>query len=419
MLKALSLQFRLPNLKRFRTVSIYFGAYFIIAILSFGGISVLTHKLSPYDYGIINLYSSAIPLLTPFISAGIIFPVTVEYYKKTKDEYNQFFTNAQAITLISLVFFSFIFIVFHQPLSKFLRVPSQWIIVLPLTVWFLMHTEIALSMYRMKNRPWGFAIFSVGKNLVEILLAIGLVIGLHWSWEGRLLPAVISPILFGAFAIYLLFRWQLIIKEINWKEVRRIAWVCSPFIFERLTVFVLANSDRYFIDKFDLKSTEQVGLYGVGAQVTTIISFVILSVNSAYQPYIFQNLATGNKRHVKKGTLLYILATGVAVAGLFLISPFFFRFFIGKSFGDAQVFVYYMSGGYFMWGVYNAFLAYLLFHGKNRLILYFSLIGMAVSVLLNFYLVPQYGAYGAAITGILTYTVMAAICMIFSWKYFK
>jgi O-antigen/teichoic acid export membrane protein len=72
-----------------------------------------------------------------------------------------------------------------------------------------------------------------------------------------------------------------------------------------------------------------------------------------------------------------------------------------------------------MWGIYNAFLPYLLFHGKNRLILCLSLAGMIVSIVVNFFMVPGYGAYGAALTSIVTYTFMALLSIIYSWKYFK
>jgi O-antigen/teichoic acid export membrane protein len=403
----------------FKQVYIYFLAYFVNAGLSFVTLSLLTHHLTTYDYGIINLYSSFITLLTPFITGGVLYPLSIEYYKKPAEEYRRFFTNAQVIPLISLAFLTIVYLIFQQPISHFLRVTPVWVIVLPLTVWWVMNNEITMLMCRLRNKPWGFAFLSVGKNLTEILLTIGLVIGLHWAWQGRLLAAAATPAVLGILSIILLIRWQFIGKKIEWKQVRHIAWISVPFIFERLSIFVLGTSDKYFIDKFDLKGTDQVGLYSVAAQIASIISLVVLSMISAYQPYVFQNLAAGNKQKVKKGTWLFILAIAAVVAVLFLAMPVLFHFFIGEKFKGAQVFTYYLVGGYFMWGVYYAFISYLLFHGKNRLILYLSLAGMIVSILFNFYMVPKYGAYGAAITSMITYTLMAISCILFSWKYFK
>ena len=406
-------------MKVVRHVYVYFFSYFTNAALSFLTISLLTHKLEPRDYGIINLYSSFITLLMPFISGGILYPLSIEYYKKDETQYRKFFTNAHVITLISLLFFTAACLVFRQPLSTFLRVTPAWITVLPLAVWWVMSNEVAMMMYRMRNKPWGFAFFSISKNLTEIGLVILLVIGLHWTWEGRLLPAVATPVLFGAVSIYLFYHWRFIAKKIEWKQVQRIAWVSVPFIFERLTIFILANSDKYFIDKYDLKGTDQVGLYSVGAQIATIVSLVLLSMNGAYQPYIFQNLAGKGIEKARKATWMYIGGAGLLVGVLFLTIPLIFHLFIGEQFKGARVFAYYLCGGYFMWGIYNAFLAYLLYHGKNRLILYLSLAAMLVSILLNFFLVPRYGAYGAAITSIVTYTILAVLSIVYSRRYFK
>jgi O-antigen/teichoic acid export membrane protein len=400
-------------------VYIYFIAYFLNAGLSFLGISLLTHYLSTSDYGIINLYSAFIILLMPFISGGVLYPLSIEYYKKTEAEYRQYFTDAQVIPLITLSVLTVLCIFLRQPISNFLRVTPVWVIVLPLTVWWIMNNEITMMMCRIRNRPWGFVVFSLGKNVTEILLTIGLVIGLHWAWEGRLLAAILSPVALGLFSIYLFYSWRFIARKIDWKQVQRIAWVSVPFIFERLTIFVLANSDKYFIDKFDSKSTDQVGLYSVGAQIATIIGLIVLSLNSAYQPYIFQNLAKGNIGKAKKGTWMYIGGAGLLVGLVFLAIPFIFRFFIGDQFEGASIFAYYLCGGYFMWGVYNAFLAYLLFHGQNRLILYLSLAGMLTSILLNFIMVPRYGAYGAAVTSILAYTFLALLSIIYSRRYLR
>jgi O-antigen/teichoic acid export membrane protein len=402
-------------------VYIYFLSYFFNAGLSFLTISLLTHYLpnQANDYGIINLYGSFLTLVMPFVSCGVIYPLSVQYYKKDSEAYRQYFTDAQVLTGVSVAFFTLLFLVLRNPLSNFLHVTPIWIIIIPVTVWWIMNNEIMMMMCRMKNLPWKFALFSTGKNLVEILLTIGLVLGLGWAWEGRLLSAALAPVLIGFFSIYLLSRWNFFTNRISWKQIGAISWVSLPFIFERLTVFVLGNSDKYFIDKFDLKGTEQVGLYSVGAQIASIIFLVILSMNSAYQPYLFQSIASGNKGRVKRATGLYILAATVIVGALFIGIPLLFKWFINDRFSGAQVFAYYLSGGYFMWAVYNAFLGYLLFHAKNRLILYISFFGMLFSVLCNFYMVPHYGALGAAITSILTYTFLAVTCMGFAWKYFK
>ncbi len=401
-----------------KQVYIYFLSYFINAALSFAIVSLLTHYLTTYDYGIINLYSSFLILLMPFISGGILYPLSVEYFKRPRESYGAYFSNAQAIPLISLALFTVLCIAFQQPLSQFLRVSAVWIWIMPVTAWWIMLNETAMMITRNKNRPFHFAFFSIGKNLAEIALTAGLVIGLHWAWQGRLLSAALAPVLVGVISIYLFYRWQLVAKKVDWLTTRRIFLLCLPFVFERLAVFVLGYSDKYFIDRYDLNGTKEVGLYGLGSQLATIIYVVVISMSSAYQPHLFKKLAEGFKGKIHKTTIWYIAACLVTVAGMYIAIPLLFRFFIGSRFQDAKPYAYILCSGYFMWGIYNAFQAYLIYLEKSRQILLISVLGMISSLSLNIFMVPRYGAQGAAVASVITYSVMAIVCFLLVRKYF-
>jgi len=357
-------------------------------------------------------------LLMPFISGGIIYPLSVEYFKRPKETYGTYFNSAQAIPLISLALFTALCIALQHPLSQFLKVSPIWVWIMPVTAWWIMINETAMMITRNKNRPFQFAFFSVGKNLAEIALTIGLVIGLHWAWQGRLLSAALAPAIVGIISIYLFYRWLLVVKKIDWSNTRRIFLLSFPFVFERLAVFVMGYSDKYFIDRYDLNGTKEVGLYGLGSQLATIIFLVVISMNSAYQPYLFKKLAEGFKGKIHKTTVWYIAACAVTVAGMFMAIPLLFRFFIGNDFQDAKPYAYILCSGYFMWGIYNAFQAYLIYLEKNRQILLISLLGMTASLSLNIFLVPRYGAQGAAFASVITYSAMAIACYLLVRKYF-
>ena len=401
-----------------KQVYVYFGSYFINAVLSFGIVSLLTHFLTTYDYGIINLYSSFIILLMPFITGGILYPLSVEYFKRPRETYREYFTNAQTIPLISLAFFTALCFVFQQPLSRFLKVSAVWIWIMPITAWWIMINESAMMITRNKNRPYHFAFFSVGKNIAEIALTAGLVIGLHWAWQGRLLSAALAPVMIGAISIYLFYRWKLVATKVDWTTVRRIFLLSFPFVFERLAIFVFGYSDRYFIDNYDPNSTREVGLYGLGAQIGQILFLVVISMNSAYQPFLFKKLSEGLKKKIHKTTFWYIAACAVSVAVLYLAIPILFHFFIGKSYQGAKEYAYILLAGYFMWGIYNGFQAYLIYLEKSKQIFYISILGMLASLGLNRLMVPRFGAHGAAISSVITYSIMSIVCFLMVRKFY-
>jgi O-antigen/teichoic acid export membrane protein len=404
--------------KLHKQVLIYFSVTFINAVLSFVITSLLTHQIQPGDYGRIYLYSSFLNFLTPFITVGILYPLSVEYFKRSHDSYSYYFSNAQVIPLLSLTFFTVVCVALQNPLSHLLKVTNAWIWIMPFTVWWIMINDTSMMITRSNNKPFQFAFFSVGKNVAEILLTILFVLSLHWAWQGRLLSAAAAPAVLGMLSLYLFYRWKLIEKKIDWKLVQKIFLLSFPFIFERLSVFIMNSSDRFFIDKYDPNKTGEVGLYGLGSQIAQIIFLVVISMNSAYQPYLFKKLSEGLKHKFHKTTLWFIGACAVTVAGIFIGIPFLFRFFIAPEYAGAKKYAYMLCGGYFMWGLYNAFQAYLIYLQKNRQIMMIAILGMTVSLSLNFFMVPRYGAQGAAVSSVITYSIMAVACFLLVRKFY-
>ncbi len=405
-------------MKLHKQLIIYFGVTAINAILSFAITSLLTHQIKPEDYGRIYLYSSFLNFLTPFITMGILYPLSVEYFKCSHDSYSFYFTNAQVIPLISLAFFTVLCLVLQHPLSGLLHVPVYWIWVMPVTVWWVMINETSTMITRNNNKPYQFAFFSIGKTVTELLGTLLFVLLLQISWQGRLLSAAAAPMLLGILSLFLFTRWKLIERKIDRQLVKKIFILSFPFIFERLSVFIMNSSGQYFIDNMVTHGTAEVGLYSLGNTIAQILFLVVLSMNYAYQPHLFRKLSEGLKRKFHKTTSWYILACALTVLALFIFIPLIFRYFFAPAYIGAKKYAYMLVVGCFMWGVYNAFQVYLIYIHKKGLILYIALLGMILSLSLNFYMVPHYGAMGAAISSIITYSVMALACFLFVRRFY-
>jgi O-antigen/teichoic acid export membrane protein len=397
---------------------IYFGATGVNAVLSFVITSLLTHEIEPKDYGRIYLYSSFLNLLTPFITAGILSPLSVEYFKRSHKSYSIYFSNAQVIPLFCLGFFTLVCVMLQNPLSHFLKVNPFWICIMPFTVWLIMINETSQMITRNNNKPWQFALFSVGKNIAEIAMTVLFVLMLHWSWQGRLLSAVIAPLLLAGISLLLFNRWKLIEKQIDWKLVKHILLLSAPFIFERLGVFVMSSSGQYYIDNMVPDGTAEAGLYSLGNTIAQVLFLVVLSINYAYQPYLFKKLSEGFRNRLHKTTGLYILACVVMSGLLFIGIPILFRFFLGAKYFGAEKYAFLLCGGCFMWGVYVAFQSYLIYIHKKGLILAISVMGMLLSLLLNYFLIKKYGPEGAAYSSIVTYSSMAIASVLLVRKYY-
>ena len=371
----------------FKSLSIYAFAMLFNAVISFATFSLLTHYLSEVDFGIINLFNSFTIFIVPFISVGIQFTLSVDYFKMDEAEYRRHFSNAVLIPVISCFILTVLCLIFFYPLQHLIKVNFFFALTLPFSGLLIVLNDVMLSLIRNKEKHFLYAGFTIGRNFFEIGLTILFVVGLGMAWRGRLASAFIGVIASGVVVYYLVQKWKLYNGNYNKDEIRKIIKTGLPFIPERLAIFVLAYSDRFFIDSY--RGIRDVGYYGAGAQIGVIVNLCTLTLISTFYPFIFKNLSTLDFKNVKKAALTFIGISLLVTATVIISTPFLFKFFIGKNFQPGQVYAKLIATAFFFWAIYSVFIAYLLYLKKNWEIMTISIIGMILSVALNFIYVKK------------------------------
>jgi O-antigen/teichoic acid export membrane protein len=398
-----------------KSLSVYTFILFLNAAVSFFIFSIITHKLTAPDLGIIYLYSSFTIFLVPFIGVGIQFLLSVDYFKMDASTFKIHFKSAIFLPVISVTIFTGVFFLLYFLLPDLVPFKFFFTTVLPISCFLVILNEVFLNLVRNKERNLLFAAYSIGKNLVEVGLTVLLVVIVGMNWQGRLWSMLITAVASAAVILYFFKRWELLNGAISRHTIKSVFISGISFVPERIGVFVLAYSAVYFINFY--KGTHDVGYYGVGMQIATIVNISIIALMNAFHPYIYKNLA-GEPRYenVKKATLAFIGISFVITVGLILALPVVFKLFIGKEFQSGQIYARYLAIGYFFWSVYAVFLSYLLFLKKNKTIMAISVVGMSVSIALNFFNVRYFGALGATYTNMGVNFMMAVLMIYFVHK---
>src|SRR5574337_1710961 len=99
-------------MKLLKTFSLYTFVGFLNAGIGFLILPVLTHYLSPTDYGIISLMNTYVQILMPLVGLSTASLVSVEYYNKklSPGQFGQLFSSVRAIPFLMVVPFSLIFL---------------------------------------------------------------------------------------------------------------------------------------------------------------------------------------------------------------------------------------------------------------------------------------------------------------------
>ena len=154
---------------------------------------------------------------------------------------------------------------------------------------------------------------------------------------------------------------------------------------------------RLFVNS--MVSVEEVGLYTIAYQITSIIAFFTASFNRAWSPFLFEKLKDGNykvKLKIVKYTYIYFLAIICLILFLSLLSPFVLRIIVGPKFYYSYKYIFWLALAFAFDGMYYMVVNYIFYIKKVYLLSCISLISALIGIGLNYLLIKNNGAVGAA-----------------------
>ena len=187
--------------------------------------------------------------------------------------------------------------------------------------------------------------------------------------------------------------------------------------FMQLSTLVSTLNKRLSLYLLRTNCTEpQIGVYASGTQVTEGVNIVGQSIGLVE----FSALSnTEKEERASQLTLRFmkvaILLTFTALLVICLLPTAFFEWIFSGEFSDIRKVILLMAPGILFFSAHTVLANYFSGTGKPKYNLYASLIGLTITLIAAFILIPTLGIKGAAITTSLTYTAL----FIYQWIVFR
>ena len=157
-------------------------------------------------------------------------------------------------------------------------------------------------------------------------------------------------------------------------------------------------------------------MYALGTQVTEGVNVVSQSIG------LVEFSALSNTEKEQRATQLTlrfmklsVLLTFTALLMICLLPTSFFEWLFSGEFSDIHTVIILISPGVVFFSAHTVLANYFSGTGKPKYNLYASLIGLSVTLISAFILIPRMGIRGAAITTTLTYTAL----FVYQWMEFQ
>jgi len=401
-------------MKFLKQVSLYTFVGFFGAGINFFVTPVLSHYLSPADYGLLSLFNTYITILIPLISMSAYSLLNVDYFKeKNKAVFASEFASIQVIPVITTFFLILLTWKFYGRFADDLELKGtgvRWGFVAVLISFFSIYFDQFIQFLILQRKAASFAIYTIVKASLEVALTFYFVIVKGLNWEGRMYSWFITTGLFSLLGFIYFYKQGFFNGFIKMKYIKEGIIFGSPLILHGIGKFVVNQSDRIFIVK--MVSLNEAGIYNIGYTVGMMVLIVISAFFSYFTPFIMErlaNLTADGKFQIVKMSYIYGFGCLLLLAFIMLLSPLFFKYFIDARYQRGISYVFWIALGYCFWGGYMLFSGFIFFYKRNSILGWLSIINVTTNLLFNYFFIKWFGAIGAAYATALSFFMTFAI----------
>ncbi|MDE6328232.1 MAG: oligosaccharide flippase family protein [Duncaniella sp.] len=369
------------------------------------------------EYGVVTYIYSVVAL----VMIVLIYGMETGFFRFANHDRWKDPMEVYSTSLISLAVSSSAFLIavcaFIGPISGWLDVPQHedYILMMSVAVALDAFTALPFSYLRYAKRPMRFAFLKLVNIALNITLNIFFILVCPWLWEQA--PGWIAWFYDPDFGIGYIFLTNLITSALNlvlllpelrgfpyrfngrlWREM--IAY-SAPLLVLGVAGIMNQTIDKIlfphlFVDKAEAMT--QLGIYGANYKIAIVMVMFIQAFRFAYEPFIFaksKDKGEDRLQSYRDAMKWFVIFSMVIFLGVMFYLDIIRHFISSSYFSGLKVVPVVMIAEFFFGVFFNLSLWYKL-TDRTAWGMWLSLFGLAVTLGLNFLLVPKWGYMGCA-----------------------
>lgn len=390
-------------------------------------VPLYTNLFSTGEYGVVTLVYSVVALALIILTYGM----ETGFFRFANHERWSDPMEVYSTALISLASTSAMFVavvaLFLSPVSAVLQCGSHpsYAMMMAVAVAVDAFASLPFSYLRYKCRPMRFAVLrlvniavNIGLNLFFLVLCPMLM---------RSAPGLVDRFYDPDFSIGYIFLSNLIASVLTlgmlFPELTGFRWRFNPGLWREMMVYSLpllvlgiAGIMNQTLDKIiypflasdRATAMDDLGIYGANVKIAIIMLMFTQAFRFAYEPFIFSTAKSRGEDKLqgyRDAMKYFVIFSMVIFMGVMFYIDILKYFISPKYFSGLKVVPIVMMGEVFFGIFYNLSLWYKL-TDKTVWGMWFSIIGLVVTLLLNAVLVPHIGYMGCAWAAFSCYATM-------------
>ncbi len=403
---------------------------------------------NPGEYGVITEMYAYLAFLIVFLTYGL--ETAFFRFKQKNEDKKHVYSTALISLLLSSTLFVFFAFLFSFEISSFLGYPNnqEYVKWFSIIVGIDAVCSIVFAKLRYENKALKFSLVRVMSIAINILAVLFFLIvcpllqsedTLYYLSKSFYDPQVGVGYVFianliasSATLLVLLSEMKGIKWGLNYTLWKKMIRYSLPLMVAGLAGMINETVDRVFLKKLlpSIKDTSanpsgdimyEIGIYGAFYKISIFMMLFIQTFRYAAEPFYFKYRKEKDSKKLYADVMKYFVIASSTIFLIVMINFDLFKHFIGTQFHDIRGFkivAVLMLANYFFGLYYNLSVWYKL-TDKTRYGAYISIFGAAITISLNFMLVPVIGIFGSATTTLVCYLTMTIVSFYFSRSHYK
>jgi O-antigen/teichoic acid export membrane protein len=388
--------------------AIYLGSSIVGKAIPFALLPILTAYLTPEEFGVWSVYQVLMAFMVPLVGLNLQNNITRNFFSVSKERLASIMSNIIIIVIFNTLTLLIILFLMRVHIEKWLDIKSSWLMLLPIIALFTMFKQLYLTLLRNQKEPFRYGAFEIAFTIIMFVIATSLIIGAGFKWQGMVIAATASAIMFGTIGFFFLYTSGYIAKGLNGKTIRQLVIISLPFFPHGVGGIVINMSDRLFIDQ--MVGKEAVGVYSVGFMFGMIVSIVMGAFNKAWSPWVHEQLANigdDEKKRLVRVTYLILLLIPLLPIFVWILSLVLMPIMIDARYFEAGQYIVWIAFGYAVQSLYFLVFPYLVHTGKTIYLAKVTFLAALVNLIGNYFLIKCNGTIGAAQATVIAYSIMS------------
>lgn len=397
--------------------AVYFGTSIINKVIPFLLLPVLTHILTPQEFAILSIFMVFNSFAVAVLGMNIGVNISRSFSKVGVEDIALIVGNAVVITAVTALIALLGMIIISFFADSIFSIPSKYLLLVPVLSILMIINSLNLTVLRNQQRALMFGFFEIITMLISVGLTVAFLFFTRIGWMAQVWGYTLGNLFVAVMSVVYLRRSGYMTIRPEPLRITSMLRISVPMIPHAVSAMVIAFSDRLFIE--NMVGLEAVALYAIGYSFGSIPAVVIDSFVKAWSPWFYQRLndpVDVQKKRVVKYIYLYLLTMSLFAVLFGVIAVHALPYVVGDAYDGAQKFVFWVSAGYAAQAAYKIFFPFLVHIGKTSFLAYSTALSATANLVLNYVLIGEFGAIGAAYATGLAFTLNATLVFVYQCR---